>query len=106
MSDLKLYPEGTPFTGRIGRTAATSEPAWPQPPLARAGAPNVLVFLLDDVGFAQLGCYGADIRTPTKSVTAGLLAFVLTVGAELGLALVLQDRSLGEYAYDRIRSRF
>ena len=24
----------------------------------------MLVFLLDDVGFAQLGCYGADIRTP------------------------------------------
>ena len=43
----------------------------------------------------------ADIRTPAKSVTAGLLAFVLTVGAELGLALVLQDRSLGEYVASR-----
>ena len=29
MSDLKTYPEGTPFTGRIGRTASASEPAWP-----------------------------------------------------------------------------
>ena len=65
MQDLKFYREGTPFTGRIGRTAATSEPAWPLPPRARDGAPNVLVFLLDDVGFAQLGCYGSDIRTPT-----------------------------------------
>ncbi|HEY8244038.1 MAG TPA: arylsulfatase [Casimicrobiaceae bacterium] len=65
MSDLKTYPEGTPFTGRIGRTASTSEAAWPQPVRARPGAPNVLVFLLDDVGFAQLGCYGSDIRTPT-----------------------------------------
>ena len=55
MSDLKTYPEGTPFTGKIGRTAATSEPAWPLPQRAKAGAPNVLVFLLDDVGFAQLG---------------------------------------------------
>ena len=25
----------------------------------------MLVFLLDDVGFAQLGCFGSDIRTPT-----------------------------------------
>ncbi len=64
MQDLEFYREGTPFTGRIGRTAATSEPAWPLPPKARDGAPNVLVFLLDDVGFAQLGCYGSDIRTP------------------------------------------
>ena len=54
-----------PFTGRIGRTSTTSEPAWPQPPRAREGAPNVLVLLLDDVGFAQLGCFGSDIRTPT-----------------------------------------
>ena len=65
MKDLKTYPEGTPFTGKIGRTAASSEAAWPLPPRARPGAPNVLVFLLDDVGFAQLGCYGSDIRTPT-----------------------------------------
>ena len=64
MKDLKTYPEGTPFTGTIGRTAAASEPAWPMPPRARDGAPNVLVFLLDDVGFAQLGCFGSDIATP------------------------------------------
>src|SRR5688572_1458366 len=65
MKDLKTYPEGTPFTGIIGRTAGASQAAWPRPPRAKGGAPNVLVFLLDDVGFAQLGCYGADIRTPT-----------------------------------------
>jgi arylsulfatase A-like enzyme len=65
LTQLKFYREGTPFTGRIGRTAATSEPAWPRTAQAREGAPNVLVFLLDDVGFAQLGCYGSDIRTPT-----------------------------------------
>lgn len=65
MKDLKTYPAGTPFTGTIGRTAGESEAAWPQPPRAKPGAPNVLVLLLDDVGFAQIGCYGADIRTPT-----------------------------------------
>ncbi len=74
MKDLKTYPEGTPFTGTIGRTAGESTAAWPMPPRARAGAPNVLVFLLDDVGFAQLGCYGSDIRTPTfdRLAAAGL----------------------------------
>ncbi|MEO6626727.1 MAG: arylsulfatase [Burkholderiaceae bacterium] len=62
---MKTYPEGTPFTGKIGRTASTSEAAWPLPTRAKPGSPNVLILLLDDVGFAQLGCYGSDIRTPT-----------------------------------------
>ncbi|MFN7150392.1 MAG: arylsulfatase [Microthrixaceae bacterium] len=31
----------------------------------RTGEPNVVVVVLDDVGFAQLGCYGSDIATPT-----------------------------------------
>jgi arylsulfatase A-like enzyme len=29
-----------------------------------AGAPNVVVIVLDDLGFAQLGCYGSDLHTP------------------------------------------
>jgi len=28
------------------------------------GAPNVVVIILDDLGFAQLGCYGSDLDTP------------------------------------------
>ena len=53
------------FQGRIGRYHWESEPFWPAEPVAPAGAPNVLVVLLDDVGFAQLGCFGSDIETPT-----------------------------------------
>src|SRR3954463_14508675 len=33
-------------------------------PTAPDGAPNVLFVVLDDVGYAQLGCYGSDIDTP------------------------------------------
>ena len=33
-------------------------------PIPPEGAPNVLLVVLDDVGFAQLGCYGSDIETP------------------------------------------
>lgn len=29
-----------------------------------AGAPNVVLIVLDDLGFAQLGCFGSDIATP------------------------------------------
>jgi Sulfatase len=28
------------------------------------GAPNVAIIVLDDIGFAQLGCFGAAIATP------------------------------------------
>ena len=42
-----------------------------------------------------------DIRTPMRSLSAGILAFVLSITAELGLSLLLQNRTLSEY----IRSR-
>ena len=31
---------------------------------ARPEAPNVVMIVLDDLGYAQLGCYGSDIQTP------------------------------------------
>lgn len=55
---------GEDFGGRVGRDWRTSQPWWPPEPTARDGAPNVVVVVLDDVGFAQLGCYGSDIETP------------------------------------------
>ena len=48
---------------RIGLTLAEST----SPPVPRPydpDAPNVLVVVMDDLGFAQLGCYGSDIDTP------------------------------------------
>jgi arylsulfatase A-like enzyme len=43
---------------------AGSEPVWPQRPSAPPGAPNIVVVLVDDVGFADLGCQGSEIPTP------------------------------------------
>ncbi len=31
---------------------------------AEQGTPNIVYIVLDDVGFAQLGCFGSDIHTP------------------------------------------
>jgi arylsulfatase len=56
-------PNEPGFRGRIGRTVAESEPWWPDPP--PAGRPNVVVVVLDDTGFAHLGCYGSTLATPT-----------------------------------------
>jgi arylsulfatase A-like enzyme len=64
LTEESSMPTGAEFGGRIGNDWRDSEPWWPpvaQPP---DGAPNVVLVVLDDVGFAQLGCYGSDIGTP------------------------------------------
>lgn len=48
----------------IGRTVRESTPWFPRRPKPK-GAPNVVMVLLDDTGFAQLGPFGSDIATPT-----------------------------------------
>jgi arylsulfatase A-like enzyme len=58
------------FAGTIGRTVDDSTPWWPEAKRPPADAPNIIVIVLDDVGFAQLGCYGSDIRTPNIDALA------------------------------------
>ena len=54
-----------PFQGTVTTDVATST-RHPTPPLAPpAGAPNVLVILLDDAGYGQSSTYGGPIPTPT-----------------------------------------
>ncbi|MHB8594096.1 MAG: arylsulfatase, partial [Acidimicrobiales bacterium] len=48
-----------------------STPWWPEERRARPGASNVVFVVLDDVGFAQLGCFGSDIETPVFDALAG-----------------------------------
>ncbi|MGZ4690842.1 MAG: arylsulfatase [Acidimicrobiia bacterium] len=52
------------FRGVIGPSWRESTAWWPPDPAAPDGAPNVVMIVLDDVGYAQLGCYGSDIATP------------------------------------------
>ena len=71
------YPiQPAPFEGRIGRTLAESEPHFASSAHPGPEAPNVVIVLLDDTGFAQFGCYGSDIDTPhVDALAAGGLQF-------------------------------
>jgi arylsulfatase len=50
------------FTGKIGRTVAESEAAWPPNKHPGEKAPNVVVMLFDDLGFSHLGMLWLDNR--------------------------------------------
>lgn len=49
---------------RVGTTYQDVDPWWPEPARPQPGSPDVIVVLLDDVGFGSLGCFGSEISTP------------------------------------------
>ena len=76
-TDRTVLPPAAPaYKGKIGQTYKDSTPDWgPALPLkAPPGAPNVLIVVLDDVGFGHLGAYGGPIETPNidKLANGGL----------------------------------
>lgn len=60
MTARSADPVGPAVSSRV----AGATPHYVDYPMAPDGAPNVLVVVLDDVGFAQLGCFGSTIATP------------------------------------------
>ena len=61
-----ILPLATPrFRGRIGNTYVDSEADLIELPTAPVGAPNVLLVVLDDVGFGQTSTFGGPANTPT-----------------------------------------
>jgi arylsulfatase len=52
------------FTGKIGETYKDSTPDYPLPVKPPKGAPNVLLILLDDVGFGMCSPFGGPVPTP------------------------------------------
>ncbi len=67
MAEQRGYPG---FPGKIGRTREESEEHWPVPPRAAPGSPNVVIVLLDDLGWSDIGCYGGEIETPNIDALA------------------------------------
>jgi Sulfatase len=59
------------FPGNIGRTYQDSDPPqFSQPAQAPKGAPNVLLILIDDVGFGQFSTFGGGVPSPTMDKLA------------------------------------
>jgi len=54
-----------PFKGQIGLSVKDSKSDFPQPVQAPKGAPNVVIILLDDVGFGASSTFGGPCDTPT-----------------------------------------
>jgi hypothetical protein len=54
-----------PFRGVANRTLDGSKPDFPRPVKAPAGAPNVLLVLVDDAGFGNPSTFGGPCQTPT-----------------------------------------
>jgi arylsulfatase A-like enzyme len=59
------------FPGNVGRTYLDSDPPqFPQPVQAPQGAPNVVLILIDDVGFGQFSTFGGGVPSPTMDKLA------------------------------------
>ena len=69
-NDDSFAKYGQEFKGKIGRTYAESVEWYPEGVKPKPGTPNVFMILLDDVGFAQYGCFGGLIKTPNIDALA------------------------------------
>lgn len=73
--DLRDVRGATPrgyegFRGTVAPLASQSEPWWPIPNRAPANAPNVIVVLVDDLGYSDIEPFGGEIPTPALNCLA------------------------------------
>lgn len=66
----RLPMDEPPFGGKIGATYQQSTAEWPELPTPPKGAPNVVIILLDDVGFGQASTFGGPVETPALEALA------------------------------------
>ena len=59
-----------PFKGKIGKTFEDSKQDYPQPVTPPKGAPNVVLVLIDDLGFGHPSTFGGPIPTPALNQLA------------------------------------
>ena len=59
------------WPGRIGRTVSDTDRAYPRERRARVGSPNIVVVLVDDMGYSDIGPFGSEVPTPHLDRLAG-----------------------------------
>ena len=65
--DVLPFPD-PPLPSVARERLQDSKPVWPEAPRRLAAdAPNIVVILLDDVGFGVAETFGGEVRTPTLS---------------------------------------
>lgn len=62
-SDIAMTEDEQGDRAIVGRWTEESEPWWPD--RRTVEGPNVVIVVLDDVGYSDFGCYGSEIATPT-----------------------------------------
>lgn len=70
IGQLQLPQADPVFKGKIGETYKDSVPDYPKSLSATKGSPNVLLVLLDDVGFGMCSTYGGPVPTPSMDQLA------------------------------------
>ena len=69
---MKNLPSSTPkFEGKISKLIPQSTPQRLTAPQAPENAPNILLIMLDDVGFGSFGNFGGPVATPGLDKVAG-----------------------------------
>ena len=81
-----LPPDPVPFGGVVANTYAESTPDWPPPVRPPAGAPNIVLIMVDDLGFGQLSSFGGPIEAPHLSELAANGLAVQTTSTPLRCA--------------------
>lgn len=73
----EVLPKATqPFKGKVDVSRDKSTPDWPQAVKAPKGAPNVVLILLDDVGYGAASVFGGPAATPElEKLAAGGLRY-------------------------------
>lgn len=63
-AEAQLPQPDPQFKGKVAESWQDAQPDYPQPVQAPDGAPNVLLILLDDVGFGMCSPFGGPVPTP------------------------------------------